>query len=353
MHGMNVSRLLRRCWPLVGFLLTVSLLPAQEAGSPLDTEKGRGPNVDGYPPYVELLEAKYISPAKEGDSQAIRLKFNISTDIPRGTIIHFSLQFLAMEVDSIDYTLKDENRRNRVLLWKPKKRLATGDYWLVTRIFLKKQPVRVQRAIKKNPKSFPPDFQPWRYLYMQEKYKIAVGGELEKKAEAERMCKIYTELMDELVDNMNEFVDKMDAVKDGKAFVKSGALDVKKFTDFVVKWRKKQGATQEKIAKLSINEPAFFFKSQTAYANLRILGQMVSKRSWQVQKEVTTQYNVPPINPVSHRFFDRNYRYKVSLEALGSRYDRILALVCPEETEDTAPEETQPAPAPAPAPAPK
>ena len=321
---------------------------------PLETEKGRGPRTENWEPYLELLEAKYLSPSGPGEPQMVHLKFNLSTDVLKGTVVTFTLEYMGAPYVEMDYKLGGEVRKALVVRWKVPSRLVTGDYYLRTRIFPERQSQAVLKHLRKMSKRFPPENEPWSYLYMKEGH-ITVSGKAEEEADREAMCRAYTALLDELVENMNEFVDKMEAAKEGKEFAAAdGKLDVEKMAQFIVEWRKKQGGTQRKLIQFQDDERGLCLKSQTPYANLLELGRMVSKRSWQLQNEVTDKYGAKPINPAADRYFDRNYRFRVDAEALASRYERIANAVCPEEEapgeagEEAAPEggEGEPAEAP-------
>lgn len=298
---------------------------------PLDTEKGRGPHTENWEPYLELVECKYLSPSTPEEGQVVELKFNLSTDVAKDTVITFALNYLGNTYVETDYRLESEVRKGLVLKWKAPMRLVTGDYFVSTRIQIDKQKPAVLKHLRKMAKRFPPEYEPWQYLYMKEGH-IVVSGELEERAEKEELCAKYTAFLEELVENMNEFVDQMEAAKEGKAFVTAGgSLDVQKLTDFIVAWRKKQGETQRKILLFQDTDRGLYLKSGTAHVNLLELARMVSKRSWQLQNEVTEKYGVKPINPAADKFFDRNYRYRVDADALAKRYEKVLSLACPEE----------------------
>lgn len=298
---------------------------------PLETEKGRGPHTENWEPYLELLEAKYLSPSAPEEAQAVHLKFNLSTDLVKGTVITFTLEYMGAPYVEMDYKLEGEVRKALVVRWKAPRRLVTGDYYLRTRILPERQTQAVLKQLRKMSKRFPPENEPWAYLYMKAGH-IVVSGKAEEAADKEAICRAYTAFLDELVENMNEFVDKMESAKEGKDFVAAdGKLDVEKMAQFIVEWRKKQGETQKKLIQFQDDEPGICLKSQTSYANLLELGRMVSKRSWQLQNEVTEKYGAKPINPAADKYFDRNYRFRVDAEALASRYERIASAVCPEE----------------------
>lgn len=304
--------------------------PAEE--TPLPEEKGRGANTEGWDPYVEILETKHNPPAKEGEKPTVQVKFNLSPDVPKGAKVNFEFEYVGLEFENVDYVLKDENRKGLSLLWKPVKRLGTGEYFIRTRLHPDQQTPAVQKIIQQNEKRFPTKNVPWMWYYFEKP--IQVGSPEDEEAEKEALCKAYTELVDKLVANMVEFVDKVEEVKEGKALVNGKALDVAKLKELVAEWRKKQGEVQQEIVEFPDKEQAFFQRSITTYQNLRELGRMVSKRSGQLLKEVTDQYKVQEkINPAGHAFFDLSYKYKVTPEQMNTRMETISDQVCPKEKE--------------------
>jgi hypothetical protein len=306
--------------------------PPPDEIPPDPDDKGRGANSEGWEPYLELLEATHNAPAKEGDKPTVLIKFNLSPDIPKGTKVNFEFEYVGVEFENVDYLLKDENRKGLNFLWKPVKRLGTGEYVLRTRIHLDQQTPAIQKVIGQNEKRFPAKNAPWMWYYFDKP--IKVGSPEDEAAEKEAICKAYTEFVDKLVANMVEFVDKMEEVKGGKDFVNGKVLDVAKLKEFVEAWRKKQGEVQQEIVEFPDTEQALFQRSITTYQNLRELGRMVSKRSVQVQKEVTDQYKVQEkINPPGHQFFDFAFKYKVTPDQMNDRMKIISDQVCPKEKE--------------------
>lgn len=288
-------------------------------------------------PYVEFVELKYTSAAaptkSEGAAPTISLKFNLATEVPKGAKIYFELEYNALSIEESEYTLKDENRRNLVFAWKPKQRLAVGEYYLRTRMTLKDQAPAVQKALKQSEKRFPPKNDPWSVYYPNQV--LEVGGAAEEAAEKKAICETYKAFIEKLLDNMTEFKEKTDKVTAGKELVNGSALDVEKFKAFLIEWREKQGKTQKEINDFQIKEPALFQKSITAYANLRELGQMVSKRSFQIQNELTDKYKAERLNPKeTHQFFNRNTKYKADADNLNRKVSAIEKLVCPEEADE-------------------
>jgi hypothetical protein len=285
-------------------------------------------------PYVEFQEKKYISPEKEGASPTISLKFNLVTDVPKGAKIYFELEYNALSLDEVEYTLKDENRRNLTLTWKPKQRLAVGEYFLRTRMPLQAQTPAIQKALKQSDKRFPPKNEPWSCYYADQP--LLIGGPAEEAAEQKAICEAYQSFIDKLLGNMDEFKEKIDKVNAGQELVNAGTLDVEKFKAFIIEWRKKQGELQKSIVEFQVKEPALFQKSITAFADLRLLGQMVSKRAYLMQKEVTAKYKVEEINPKeTHQYFDRVTKFKADADGLTRKMNDVLRHACPAEVADT------------------
>ncbi|HVR76327.1 MAG TPA: hypothetical protein VMT52_18505 [Planctomycetota bacterium] len=308
------------------------------------------------PPFEVLLElsgVQYIPPAKEGGEQTLVMKFDLSPDVPRGAKLNVVVEQYGLPVEEATtwYTLKDENRRGLSHSWKPKARLPTGEYFLRVHCRLEEQLPAVQRAIKGKPERFPLIEEPWSWYYIQ--MPLKVGSPEEEAREAEELCNIYTGFMDRAIDNMVDFIETMEAVKAGDDYVNGKSLDTAKFEAYVLEWRKKQGELQKDIVEFGRKEPVMIQKSATAYTHLVMLGRMVSARSVKVQNEVTDQYKVGVINPASHKYFDRSFRYKADLPALQSRLDTLRRLLnCPEEGEESEPGEAEAAPAGAPQEAP-
>jgi hypothetical protein len=309
-------------------------VPKEEAAVPEEEDKGRGSDTEGWAPYVEFVEKTYVPPAEAGGLQEVHLKFHLDPEVPKGAKVFFSFLYLGATLDTLEYVLKDENRKNLALVWKPKQKLAEGDYFVMTRLPLydpiapeKKIAIQtgsVQRLIKERAKRFPPKFEPWQRLYMRdESDTIVVGDPGTSAEEAQALSKAYTDFMEELVSNMNEFVEEMEKVKAGEVLVKGGEVDEEKLTKVVEDWRKKQGRTQTSILEFQSKEPGLFQKSMTAHANLLELGRMVSKRSRQALKEVTDQYKLKKVINPGAKGFDLGYRW----ETLEKRLETIEGLV--------------------------
>jgi hypothetical protein len=310
--------------------------PPEIGGDELQGE-GRGSNTEGWDQYVDFIEGsiKYLPPSEAGGSQAVEFKFNLSPDVPKGAKVKFVLEYNGLEMDTLDYVLKDENRKSLAVTWKPKQRLATGEYFFRVKMPLKEQTAAVQRIIQGKAKRFPKINEPWAWFYGEQdpdgkfKHTLVIGSPEDEEAEKKIICDLYTDYINRLIESMTEFLKKMERVKDGKELTSGGSLEVPQFKSYVAGWRKKQGAIQKEIYEFPLKEPALHLKSQTAFPHLVRLGQMVSKRGWQVQDEVTKQYGVKDvINPAAEGF-NRNYKYKVTKESLNQTLGRLDELVCP------------------------
>jgi hypothetical protein len=328
---------------LFSYVIAAAAVMAQDAGEEKakpeepdpdhPEEKGRGPNTEGWEPYVEILESSHTPPAKAGDKPAVQVKFNLSPDVPKGSRVNFEFEFNGLEFENVDYVLKDENRRGLTLVWRPAKRLGVGEYFIRTRLHPDQQTPAIQKVLAQNEKRFPSKNAPWMWYYFEKP--IMIGSPADEAAEKEALCQAYTDMVDKLVANMVEFVDKMEEVKAGKALVNGKTLDVAKLKEYVAEWRKKQGGVQQEIVEFPEKEQALFQQSITTYQNLRELGRMVSKRSRDLLKEVTEQYKVQEtINPPGHQHFDLSYRFKVNLDEMNRRMDIIAQQVCPKEKEE-------------------
>lgn len=282
---------------------------------------------------VELVGWKYIPPKGADGQQILELKLNVHPDIPTGAKLSFELEYQGLPVKgAADFVLKDKRRKGALFFWKQRERVPADTYYLRVRMYLVDQAPGVREEILKKPKSFPPEADPWGLYFF--KQPIQVGTEEELLAEKLAACKAYEDLCYALVDQMVAFTKLTDAVKAGEKAVQGGQLDVPKFTEILIAWRKEQGELQKTILRFPEDHLAFFQKFRTAHLNLQQLGQMVSKHSWALQNEVTKQYGVVTINPVSHPSFDQGFRYRVSTEALTNKLNQILDLVCPPPPEE-------------------
>jgi hypothetical protein len=251
----------------------------------------------------------------------------------------FILEHQAEEVASAVYTLKDEIRTNLTFTLKPNDKLTVDEYFLRTRMALGEQTAEVKKLFAAKAKRFPPDADPWTWFYVEKP--IAVGTEEEGIAENAARCEAFRGFLDRLATNLGELTESLEKVKKGEDCVQNGKLDVEKFTKLVVDWRKKQGEIQKEIGGFPDKEPALWRKAKAAHYQLVQAGQMVSKRSIQLQKEVTDKYSVPVINPDSHPAFSQgSVRGSPTPARLNLSVKEILEKVCPPEEEEAAePEE--------------
>lgn len=299
----------------------------------------------GYKPYIEFVSSEYVAAAK-GGKQTLKLKLNFSSDLPLGTKIQMDLVHNGLPLigETIFYTLKTSKRKGVIYGWVPKKALGVDNYYLRVQIDLEEQTGAVGKAFKGKTKIFPPKANPLVWLYGQEDYAIKVGTEEEREAQANLMCTVYDDFINELVGHWNDFKSTLDAVKEGKKYSTAGVIDRKGLELYIRKWRRKMAATQKAVLiGFPSDSPAVHSKSLTAHANLLRLGRMVSKRSVSYQREFEKEAQIQAINPRLNtkdkadavlRFFDAGFRYRVSKESLNRTMDNIYRLVCPEEEEE-------------------
>jgi len=89
MELLPVMRTILRSAGIVGLLVPVLVLAQDPPG-----DKGRPANAEGFDAYVLLSEATYLPPGKpgnDGSAQAILLKFDLIPDLPKGSVIRFTL----------------------------------------------------------------------------------------------------------------------------------------------------------------------------------------------------------------------------------------------------------------------
>jgi len=291
---------------------------------------------------VELVGSKYIPPKGADGQQILELKLNVHPDVPTGAKLNFELEYQSLPVKGAsDFVLKDKRRKGVLFVWKQQSRVPADTYYLRVRMYLVDQSPEVREELLKKTKSFPPEADPWSLYFF--KQPIQVGTEEEVLAEKLAACTAYEDLCYALVDQMGVFVKLADAVKAGEKAVQGGQLDVPKFTELLVAWRKEQGELQKAILRFPEDHLAFFQKFRTAHLNLQQLGKMVSKHSWTLQNGVTKQYGAVTINPVSHPNFDRGFRFRVSSQHLTDKLNQILDLVCPPPLEEAVEPEAEPA----------
>jgi hypothetical protein len=289
-------------------------------------------DADGVAQYIDLVESKYLPGDAEGKNAGVEIKFNLMPAIPRGTTLNIEFEYHSLPFADFDYQVKDDNRRGLTAVWKPKRRLGTGEYFLAARIYKEKQTPAVQKALEKVD-GLPANLAPW--LTRLATKPIKAGTPEDEAREAKEMCAWYQGMMDKLVENMGEFSGQMKKVKAGEELVSGGILDVAGFKKAVEAWRKKQGLIQKAIMDFQEEEPALFEKSKTTHFSLIELGRMVSKYSKQMQEEVLVKYQVAEkVNPPGHENFDPAYRYKVGPDQLNDRMKAITRQVCPEEKQE-------------------
>lgn len=294
---------------------------------------------DGYPPYVRLLEAYYLPP-RTGEREVVRLRFHAYPYLPRGTVLSLTLEYLGADYLTEDFKFPGEE--DFAVEWKPSARLASGEYYVRSRIHPEKQTPEIRAALEADPKRFPMDRAPWPYLYMKEDLAIVVGGGLADLAEYEEVKRVYERFVKELFASSSEFRAKAEAAKEGKEFAPDGKFDAKAFEDFVSGWRKKQAEIQEKIVDLQFENPRLFVESRTAYVRLQFLGRMVSKLSRKLMKDVTEAHGAAALSPETPRGFDANYRYPVDEKILEAERDAIFRIVESLKPEAPKPREEEP-----------
>lgn len=300
---------------------------------------------DGYGPYLELVEALYLPPVNRGNPQKVRLVFNVWPDVPAGTNIRLTLEYMGMNYVTTQYKVEAEKRIGITFDWKPDISLVPGDYFLRTRIPLEDQTGSLKKTISGMTERFPPAREPWPFLFMTEELRITVGREFTDPAEKAEVRRIYQGFVKALQANIAEYRRKMEAVREGREMVSNQKLNVEELEEYVVSWRKRQGAVQKKISEFESEKPSLFLRTRGAYLRLRTLARMVSKRAWQLQKEVAKKYDETPVDPRVHQFYARHYPLPVTDGSIDRQCQNImgmLGLEAPEEKGEDVPREEKP-----------
>lgn len=312
-----------------------------EEGKP-EGEGGRPGNAEGYNEYFKVTEVKYIPSENPNGPQSVQLRFNLIDEIPKGCVIRLSLDFNGLSVEETKYTYKEDNRNNLGLTWKFSKKLALGEYQLRSHIDLvlsdperntqlPAQTPAVLKSLGSAAKVFPPRSAPWSWYSKQ---KVKIGNPEDEGKELEATCALYGDLMDRLIESMGAIKESMDEALKGAGLAEGGKLDQKKFADHITEWRKKQGELQKEILLLVGKEPTLIQKTQSAWRQLKLLGQMVSKRGTQLQKDVEQKYKLDAVKP-SVKDFDARYNATVEARLLQNTYEGIRSILgCPEEAEE-------------------
>lgn len=318
---------------------------AQESEGPLETDKGRGYLFDGYDPYLELLEAVYVPPAKRGEKEMVRLRLSVVPEIPDGTVFSFTLEYGGLDYVTTDYTLKGGERKNLTLEWKPEIKLAEGDYFLRSRMHLAKQSPTVQALMQRDTKRFPPIVEPWPYLYMTDELTISVDSPLNDPEQKKRLWSAYEAYIGELASSMSEFTAKMETFQGGTGLTPGDKVDVGPIKEYAFQWHAKHEETQKKILEFQLKEPALFAGSRSAFLCLRDLGRMVSKRARDLLKDVLAK-NGDKAADLYKRWPARDYPFRVERETLERQKERILTLIdhpkVSESSKESSPKEAVP-----------
>lgn len=336
-----------------------NLLRGQQEPEPKAAE-----DPDEWESYLKVRSVQY-TPASGGQKQGVRLVIDVVPEVPEGTKIHMELQQTGLKVAESVLQVKDRKKgilhdwvlfdpadarrpeSEDLLSAKRRKPLPPGRYTLFTLIDPKEQTPAVRRAIERETERFPPDLVPWAHIYDDEK-KIAVGTKAELAALEEKTCKVYDDLIAELIRNKKELDSALEEVKEGKKFVEEDVLDTEALKAFLKEWRKKQATTQRKILDLPLNHMAIHQRTLQAHAYLIQLGRMLSRYALRAQEEIEKKYGVEEIRVERDRTkkeddilreFDAAWRYGTDRKHLNDTLDRIYSIACPQVAEEEDGEE--------------
>jgi hypothetical protein len=296
--------------------------------------------------FLDLVESRYVAAEGVG-KQRLKLKFNLSPDLPSGAKITIFLAYEGLPIDGLKgaYEVQGRKRLGVVFDWELSKRIGPDNTYRIRVVMdLKDQTAAVLKAFEKKKKAFPPQDSPFQYTIYDGK-EISIGTEAELAAQTELKCKLYDTRINELLDNWVNFNEAMTKLRAGEKFQKGGSTDKTLYARYIREWRRKQGKTQWGISVEFFEKyPSILSKSRTAHANLLRLGNMVSKRAYLLQKDVEKELSLRHENPVPDpkqkkdkdlHYFRHDYPYKkVTKETLNRTMDTIYRLVCPEEEGD-------------------
>ena len=255
--------------------------------------------IQDFPRFLTLVDNKYL-PASPGKKQAIRLKFNLTTAVPKGAKIKFELIHQGLPIDQLSsvFELKATKRVGIWHEWELKKKLGPDDYILQVNLDADAQEKAVRDRMYRNKKAFPKVHNPFMYQFFEEGKAIEIGTPEERKAQDELACSLYEEGIDDLLNNYKEFADELKSAREKKKFHKGEEPDQASYAKFIRSWRIKQGGAQRKILQeFPEKYSTILARSRTAHANLIELSKMVSKRAYTLQKEVEAELGFKHENP--------------------------------------------------------
>jgi hypothetical protein len=282
---------------------------------------------------VDILK---MQPVKDKDGhQAIQIQFNLHPQVPKNAKVEFELQYQALEFDFYHYILKDENRKNLKIEWKPKYRLPVDTYFVRTRMPLVLQDAAVAKEIEKRDKVFPKDSEPWSWNYPD--LPIEIGTKEDLEAELKAVKDYFKAQTDKLVESSNAFMDEIESLEKGDKYVKGGKVDTVELGKFVEDWMKKHGEIQQAVAEYEKKELGLFLKHQAAHFELQLLGRMMARRCYNralVAALDKRKVALADLKLKGSPSFDINYRGSVTPAELQRKLERIFELAGLAESED-------------------
>ena len=289
---------------------------------------------------VDILKVEVKRGKGKSSRSTINIQFNLHPRLPSGAKVEFELLYRGTPFEFMHYTLKDENRKNLKLMWKPKKRMPVDTFFLRTLLPLKIQNAKVAREIDKRSKDFPKNSQPWSWNYP--KFPVEIGGKDAKEAESNRIKKYFTKQTDALLELNNEFIEEMEVLESGEKYVNNDVINKKKLAKFIDGWMKKFGELQLEILEYEKKEPGLFQKQRAAHFFLESLAKMIAKRCSRKQlKDTLSVYDttIASLKLKGAKGFDPNYRHRVKVEDLKKMYEKVLNTVGIEIEEEEEDEE--------------
>jgi hypothetical protein len=281
-----------------------------------------------YDRFVEIVKAQAVPAPGAAHRHVVEITFNLVPDLPKGVKIQFELQRQGEQVgDPMFYTLENETRKGLKIAWKPKDRLTTDKYVLVTRIPLADQTPEVRQALSAKPTRFPPDSDPWPFSHVQKEFQV--GTAEDEAAEAAEVKKFVEDNVEKLLALNNEGVEELEKHLTGK-------FNQEALKKYLTGWMVRMGQVQREVNDFQLKEPGLFTKHQKLHHELAQLGRMVGKRITKIDlggilkknNIATTAFPLP-----SAPGFDGNFPYLVNGPKIKQQYEMIDRLLNPEGTE--------------------
>lgn len=284
----------RRFLRFVSSLTCVLLVKLAVSAPAQEEEKNEPVKRYDFPPYLRIVGSEYVPPDRAGGSQLVRLKFDLSPEVPVKTKIYLELLYNGLPEETALFELKTDVRKGLTFDWRSKKALGVGEYTLFSSIPLDQQPPGVLELLRKRTEALPFRYEPWAWTYSEENESILVGTPEEAARQKAQALQFYRQGIVELTKNQTELLELLDAVREGKKFKKGDLVDEQALAVAIKNWCKKQALTQKSIKDFILEKPALWSSTMLAHYHLEGLGRMVSKRAWKLQEDLAGELALEP-----------------------------------------------------------